>query len=163
MKCDSCQVNPATIQVTTLQNGKKVQLYLCEQCAGKHSYTPAYDPLDDFFQSLLNVNKTNTQKQNTEVYCPMCHMAYSEFKKKGKAGCSHCYNIFGDSMSFLLKQIHGTTKHVGKVPAIAGKHVVRQRTIEILKKELKRAINEEAFEEAAELRDQIRALEKEGK
>ncbi|MNH40899.1 UvrABC system protein B [compost metagenome] len=57
--------------------------------------------------------------------------------------------------------MHGSTSHVGKIPKRAGAQIVFRRQIDELKQELQQSITQEEFEKAAELRDQIRKLEKE--
>lgn len=161
VKCDRCKVNPATIQVTTVQDGKKVQSFLCSQCAAETSHSHVSNPFDDFFKSILDVPKSSEyQKVINQVTCPMCKTTYNEFKKNGKAGCGHCYKVFEDSMAYILKQIHGTTDHVGKLPEVAGEAMKKKKNLQTLKQRLQEAIQTEAFEEAAQLRDEIRALEK---
>jgi protein arginine kinase activator len=48
---------------------------------------------------------------------------------------------------------------MGKIPARAGSFVRIKKEVEKLREELQRKVAEEAFEEAAELRDKIRKLE----
>ena len=64
-----------------------------------------------------------------------------------------------DSLTPLFRRVQGTTQHTGKVPKRAGGKLSVKREIEKLKAELHQAVQEEAYEKAAELRDRIRALE----
>ena len=91
-------------------------------------------------------------------------------------GCSNCYAAFGSYLIPLLRRIHGSAIHTGKLPA--GKFpsgVVKteplkkvqiktraKSTLSDLKDELQEAIRLENFEQAAKLRDKIRELEKKG-
>lgn len=88
-------------------------------------------------------------------------MTYSQFSKIGRFGCSSCYKYFGDRLDPLFKRVHGNTVHVGKVPKRSGGRIQLKRKIDDLKLELQQRIQQEEFEEAAQLRDQIRTLEKE--
>ena len=92
--------------------------------------------------------------------CPHCGLTYADFRKSGRLGCAQCYYTFKDSLSSLLKRVHGSSEHVGKVPALAGKEVAVSRTLKELREKLHRSIQKEEFEEAAKLRDRIRELEK---
>ncbi len=162
VKCDRCKVNPATIQVKTIQDGNKVDMYLCQQCAAETGHSTMNNPFEDFFKSLLDLSKENQKsKVKAEVICPMCNMTYKDFRKIGKVGCANCYRVFDDEINYVLKRIHGSTGHVGKIPEIAGETIKRKREINRLKEALKKAIETEAYEDAVELRDQIKALEKE--
>ena len=88
-------------------------------------------------------------------------MTADEFRREGRVGCKECYNYFGDYMPSLLRRIHGSTVHNGKVPKKGHEQLKVRRQIDELREKLKIAINEEDFEQAAVLRDQIRALEAE--
>ena len=56
-------------------------------------------------------------------------------------------------------RMHGTAEHVGKVPASAGEEAQRQGRLARLRRDLKRAVDQEDFEQAAALRDHIRQEE----
>ena len=63
-----------------------------------------------------------------------------------------------------LKRVHGSTKHVGKVPNSAPIMVVNtENTVESLRMELNRLVSEERYEEAAVIRDKIKKMEGESK
>ena len=74
-------------------------------------------------------------------------------------GCSECYTTFKRSLASLLKRIHGSTHHLGKAPATLGKPAKSRSELLEIKRRLERAIEMEEFEEAAQLRDEIRHLE----
>jgi protein arginine kinase activator len=60
----------------------------------------------------------------------------------------------------VLKRLHnGATEHIGKVPGSINESYQVKRQIEALRQDMKVAIEEERFEDAASLRDQVRALE----
>jgi protein arginine kinase activator len=87
-------------------------------------------------------------------------MTYSQFSKLGRFGCSSCYKYFNDRLDPLFKRVHGSTVHTGKVPVRVGGQIRTKRQIEDLKRHLQDSINQEEFEHAAQLRDQIRELER---
>ena len=89
-------------------------------------------------------------------------MTAGEFRKLGRVGCSNCYEYFSDYMPGLIKRIHGNSRHTGKVPVRGEAKLAEKQNIVLLREELQRAIQEEHFERAAELRDEIRVLEQEG-
>mgnify|MGYP003298086663 CR=1 FL=1 len=84
-------------------------------------------------------------------------MTRSEFLASGKIGCASCYTAFESSMTPLLKKIHLTTTHTGKVMGKAGN--VSENRIDLLKAQLKEAIDKEEYEKAARLRDEIKEME----
>jgi protein arginine kinase activator len=92
--------------------------------------------------------------------CPICGIAWSEFKKNGVMGCPHDYEQFVGSLMPLLKRAHeGATEHHGKVPQNRRQEEVeKSRTLARLRKDLEKAIALEHYEAAARLRDQLREL-----
>ena len=62
-------------------------------------------------------------------------------------------------MDPILKNIQGSNRHEGKYPQKAGAGLQRSKKIEKLRLELSKAIEDEEYENAAGLRDQIRELE----
>ena len=96
-----------------------------------------------------------------------CGTSLQEFRASGRLGCAHCYAAFDQSLRELLRRVHGATRHAGwrPVPAEAGPAGRPEGAgdlaarLDALRGELARAVAAEAFESAAALRDQIRALE----
>src|SRR5262249_27897604 len=93
------------------------------------------------------------------VQCSNCGMHYSTFKETGRLGCAECYSSFAIKLRPLLRRIHGSTRHVGKLPAREGDHVSPARQVQRLHDELQRAVEREEFERAAEIRDRIKKAE----
>ena len=158
MLCEKCGKNNATVMYTQIINGQKSTLNICSACASGES-------IFDNFGSLLNFG-VRPSAQNT--VCPVCNMTLSEFSRKGKAGCGECYNTFRSHAGAMLRKIHGSAKHINVQESDAPeKQEVKQETkpknpLEELKEQLKCAIAEENFEQAAVLRDKIREEEKKG-
>ena len=67
---------------------------------------------------------------------------------------------FEQELEPSLRRIHGNRQHVGKIPLRGGEKVLWRRQIEGLKQRLQEAVAREEYEEAAEIRDQIKNLEK---
>ena len=83
-----------------------------------------------------------------------------EFNRLGKFGCPDCYEAFKEEIPPLLRRIHGHSKHVGKVPN-RGTGVFRTAThVKRLRQHLQKLVQEERYEEAAKVRDEIRALQR---
>jgi len=171
MYCDYCKNKPATVHLTKIINGQKTELHLCEDCAkqsGEINWFNTFS-LNDFFQPfsvndllsgfLEGVGQSNAEANYAAIKCERCGMTYEQFKRTGMLGCSQCYKAFADELIPLIKRIHGNVKHVGKVPRKAGGELRVRREIERLKEELDKAVKDEAFEKAAELRDKIKELE----
>ncbi|MEC0371270.1 UvrB/UvrC motif-containing protein [Paenibacillus chibensis] len=170
MLCQECGKRPATLHFTKIVNGEKNEFHICETCArekgemlpgtsGGFSIHSLLSGLLDF--ETAGKGAASSVKAPQSQRCEECGMTYSQFSKIGRFGCSSCYKYFGDRLDPLFKRVHGNTVHVGKVPKRSGGRIQLKRRIDDLKLELQQRIQQEEFEEAAQLRDQIRNLEKE--
>lgn len=167
MICERCHKNEATVHTVQIINGEKIEHYYCQNCANE---TGIDNPISfqDIFQGLLNFGmpkqgEMNGVYRNSSAKCPNCGMSYDDFRRDGKFGCSECYEAFEPYIMGSLKSIHGDNSHKGKVPKRNGGDFLRKHELEELKRRLVDAISKEEFEEAAVLRDRIKALEGDGK
>ncbi|MFH1593673.1 MAG: UvrB/UvrC motif-containing protein [Candidatus Omnitrophota bacterium] len=163
MQCDICHEKEATVHLTEIINNKVTKLHLCEVCAREKSdEMEEHFGLADLLSGLADFAPVVEQKEETftKVKCSSCGFTFQNFRKMGRLGCTKCYDVFKDQLNPLLRKIHGSESHIGKVPRKNGE--VRDKTALVadLKARLDSAIKKEEFEEAARLRDQIRALEK---
>ncbi len=168
-KCLRCS-NQATLHITELKGGKSLSLHLCETCARDYLSTVEVGGIPDDF--ALSAPKPpaesggGEEEETTEVgarSCPYCGITFKQFRSQGRLGCPRDYEIFHDELVPLLESIHGETQHVGKFPPRVSETSRRQFELVRLKSELKTAIEEEQYEQAAQLRDQIRQLDAEPK
>ncbi len=160
MLCDICHKNEATVHLTEIIDNQITELHLCEECARqKGAQMEQHFGLADLLAGLADLGQQFEVKGKAEVKCPNCGLTYQDFRRIGRLGCSECYQAFKDSLGILLKRIHGSTQHLGRTPAKAAVAVQKRPEIDMLRTKLQRAIEMEEFEEAARLRDKIRALE----
>jgi protein arginine kinase activator len=162
MKCDSCN-KPATVHLTEIKHGKKLEKHLCEQCAAQNeglpvkSHTPINELLTNFVMAHSGLQK------DLGLACEKCSITWAEFRQSGLFGCSNDYQTFEKDLTPLLQRAHeGATHHVGKVPTRRGGTGVpmkRQVDLTKLRKELAKAVEAEDYERAAKIRDQIRQAE----
>lgn len=161
MKCQRCNKNEANTHLTKIINGVKKEIYLCEQCAENSQeiigFKMGFDhDIENFFSGFLGgVQKKSLHQQKR---CEKCGMGVDELLGRGKPGCASCYRTFSDILMKPLKQIHGANKHIGKIPLRAGEGVRKATEIDRLANELNKAVMEQNFEHAAELRDRIKEL-----
>jgi protein arginine kinase activator len=164
MLCQNCQQRTANVYFTKVVNNNKIELYLCENCARESSQFNFGMPLNinNFFGGLMGVDGSS-QYMNPiapqKIICTKCEMSYEEFQKTGKLGCDNCYEIYSERLSPLLRRLHGSIKHTGKVPSKISKTMKASKEIEKLKELLNRAIQDEEYEKAAEIRDKIKSVE----
>ncbi|NLT94084.1 MAG: hypothetical protein GXW85_00855 [Clostridia bacterium] len=165
MFCEECEKRPANVHITKIVNGHKVEKHLCEQCAKKQQDVVGFTLFPDFsfanfFSSMLDMDHISSRNNINQVKCDKCSMTYSQFAKLGRFGCDRCYDLFGNGLEQILKRIHGNVQHTGKIPKRAGKAIRFKNELERYKMELQKAVLNEEYEKAAELRDKIKELEK---
>jgi len=113
--------------------------------------------MDSFFGSLFDMVESSKMEIDR---CPKCHITFQDFQRSGLLGCSYCYEYFSKSLIPTIKRVQGGLLHTGKIPKNASQEVVSRRKVDELKLRLKELIQEENFEEAAKVRDEIQELKK---
>jgi protein arginine kinase activator len=170
MLCERCGKNEAKIHYTEIKDKGMTTRHLCESCAAALGLdaTPAVSPaaaaaaapLADF---LAQMGKAIASESAAAAgTCPSCGLTLADFKRTGRLGCGRCWSAFEGNLRGLLRKLHGGTQHVGKVYLPPDpSETDRVQRITSLRRSLQRAVDEEDFERAAALRDQIRRLETE--
>ena len=158
MKCQICKKREATVHLTEIEGKEKREIHLCEECAReKTGLLPKQISLGELFLSLVQQQDREGAKLLRKT-CPNCGISYLEFKTGGRLGCSRDYEVFEEALMPLIERLHQSTRHVGKTPSRAGESVARENELMRLRRELDKAVQNEDYEKAAELRDKIRAL-----
>lgn len=168
MLCEKCNKNNASVFYEENINGKKRSFALCEECAaelkksgelsfgdGFFSFPHSASLHDNLFGTLFGLPHAGT----SEKVCPSCGSTIYDLKKTGKVGCGECYKTFSSELGRTIHQIHGNSKHIGKAPKAFSEKHKKENELSSLKTKLREAIEKEAFEEAAKLRDRIRQVE----
>lgn len=162
MLCDECGNHPACVHVIKVLNGEKSEKHLCENCAastGELCFAPGiHFSVNDLVKALFS--QEQDEAVDSEIKCPNCGMDFADFGRSGKIGCNACYTIFHEQLEPVLRRVHGTGCHTGKVPRKAGTDVKLRLQVKGLRQDLERSVQREDYEHAAQLRDQIRTLEK---
>ena len=160
MKCENCGKNEVTFVYQSNINGQVTEKHLCSECAEKLGYTQRlaaqhqrmmqgfgsfFDGgfLEDFFSpmpSLLNRRGWLLEDPFDDFFADM--------------------PALGPAKQETARQ---EEKKDGLVDHEEQGRFARMRQMNALRMEMKKAVHQENFERAAELRDQIRALEAEHK
>jgi protein arginine kinase activator len=163
MQCEECEERAATVHFTKIVQGEKSEFHLCEVCAREKgdllNQTTAGFSLNSLLSGLLNFDSAGASTTVAPPRCSTCGLTYSQFSQVGRFGCADCYSHFESRLEPLLRKVHGSTTHIGKVPQRTGGKMKTKRRLEELRTQLRNAIQSEKFEEAADLRDKIRELE----
>ncbi|MGQ0614236.1 MAG: UvrB/UvrC motif-containing protein [Planctomycetaceae bacterium] len=153
--CQSCGKREAKIHFTEIKDSKKTELHICEQCAHEKNMVLAFPSL---LSSIMKEGGPGPRAESDPVpaACPACSLAYGEFKAKGRLGCPTCYDVFAPVLIPLLEKVHGKSAHCGRVPDRLRRQIETRQEVRTLEESLKRAIEDEDYEEAAILRDKLR-------
>lgn len=164
MKCQRCE-KPATFHITELTGPEPVEVHLCETCAKTYLSqsadpdAPAEPSLAGVLAKQLKLGQAAEDLEKLDQRaCPQCGITFFEFRNQGRLGCPHDYVFFQKELLPLIANIHGETRHTGKRPR-GGKSTDSQSEIIRLRREMKQAIEKEHYEQASQLRDEIRRLE----
>lgn len=159
MKCQKCP-KQATLHITEVVNDDHYEeLHLCEECAQKYIHEPQQGTGSAKGVEAEAVEDSDETTALNQRECPVCGLKFVEFRNSGRLGCPHDYQEFHDELTPLLENIHGETKHSGKTPRRLPQNKQTQSELIQLRKQLQQAVNREAYEDAARLRDKIRNLE----
>jgi len=157
--CQHCNQAKATVHITDTLPEKR-ERHLCDDCAEKEGVIVKQHPqttnaiLQEFIKHKSGLAGVDDRS------CPKCGITFREFRLKGQLGCPHDYEAFRPVLEPLIERAHdGATQHIGKVPSTAGALVRKNTDLLRLKCELQAAVDQENYEQAAQLRDQIEKLE----
>ena len=180
MLCENCNKREANVRYSENINGVKKELHLCNQCSQNLGITdkvdfrmPTFD-FSNFFGSFLEDFSTPdfmpSLSELKQLKCDSCGFSFNDIVNTGRYGCANCYDIFEDRMDPILKKLQGANRHNGRLGKISDNNVKFEKSVEsakkmdnrldILQEDLKKAIKEERYEDAAKIRDEIKNEEK---
>jgi protein arginine kinase activator len=156
-KCGRCSKS-AVLHITELRHGEVQALHLCEACA-KSYLSQAPNGAPEEMPAGAEAESGEDLDEIDQRACPNCGITFKEFRAQGRLGCPHDYIAFEDELLPLLENIHGETEHCGKIPKRAPGSSQQQFQLIKLRHELRTAVEEERYEDAAQIRDAIRQVE----
>lgn len=161
MRCNSCNEREAVVHLTSIVDSAVTQVHLCERCAAEKGVeTTVSLPTTPLGALIKAAQQQLPGPVRDGATCTVCGLTLKEFRATGRLGCQSCYGAFEQPLKDLLKRVHASAVHMGRryePPRPEAQQ--RQNSLLELRAALKRAIEEEQFEKAASLRDQIRGLE----
>ncbi len=159
MICDLCKAAEAKVFLTEIVEGKMKKVNLCDSCSkAKNVDDPTGFALTDLLVGLGAAQEIERGSGSAQR-CPGCGFSQADFKKTGRLGCAQCYETFAEGLNSLLKAMHKGTTHTGKVPARIVRQLERDTALKTLQRDLQKAVADENYESAAQIRDQLRQLE----
>jgi len=166
MMCENCRKNSATTYYKQNINGKVTEMFLCEECAKKLGVNNS-GMFDSFANSFFNdfggfdflmPEFTRAYELGQEKKCE-CGTTFSKIAKTGLVGCEKCYETFKNELASSLRKMHGNVRHKPRELKKTATVLSPEDEVKQLKNKMAQAIKEENFEEAARLRDEIKARE----
>lgn len=169
MDCQDCP-HDKSVQLTKIVQGKLTKAVVCGDCPKRSPLEGAVGSSEGSFSLQTFLDGIKPAKAPPEPVvttpavpdCPDCKLSFEEFRKTGRLGCHRDYEVFRAALLPLIAKIQHATSHTGQVPVRAARRLEREAALESLNARLAEAVATEGYEEAAVLRDQIRAHEAEG-
>ena len=180
MLCDNCGKKSANVRYSENINGVKKEMHLCEECSRKLGITDKMDfrmpslDFSNFFGSFLEDFSTPDfmplLNEVKLIKCDSCGSTFDDIINTGRYGCANCYDVFEDRMDPILKKLQGANRHNGRLGKISDNNIKFERKeeqknqsnsdnkLEKLQNDLKQAIKEERYEDAAKIRDEIKKM-----
>lgn len=164
--CHDCHQREAVVHLTEVVGASVNTVHLCGQCASARGIAAdgTAGPLGAFLTTISPTAGMPEAPHGETLACPECDATLASIRASGRVGCPTCWVAFGRPLRDLARRLHGATRHVGDRyedpaahPDAPGRR--RQRALDALRRALAAAIEHEEFEEAAVLRDRLKALE----
>ncbi|MBN2401482.1 MAG: UvrB/UvrC motif-containing protein [Spirochaetes bacterium] len=160
MLCDNCDNSDAVFHFTDFSNDSRNEIHLCMNCAKNIK-------LNSLHQNDMQLIKEN-ERTNGEggIICINCGLTTKELIYSGRPGCPSCYKYFNSVFNTIsannIKKYSGKKPSnyieimdIGHVPALNESQIGLSNSEAHLDEELKRAVIEERYEDAAKLRDKL--------
>lgn len=157
LECSECK-KPIAVRYIEISGYTMTQISMCADCP-------------ELQRRLYGTNARElvaNQSPGAELECGNCGTTLEEVRRGHSLGCSECYNVFGDVLLaemqasrrisprlFPLKK--GAPIHIGRAPGESLTINLSSR-LSALNETLKETLKREDYEQAAWLRDQIKAL-----
>jgi len=158
---------PKSIHITDLNENAVTDTHLCEECGINYSKNILHVKLPSItpssLDSLINLidNITNLDVSVVHRKCT-CGSTYKNIVEKSRFGCAKCYTTFRELAIELFGRCQDGLKHTGKVPSTWEDDILNETTkekIRKLKEKIRKAVEIENYEVAAELKKMIEDLE----
>lgn len=157
MECSECK-KAIKVRYTEIVGDSITHTSMCSDCPELQKRLYGINPQD------LVINQTG----NANLECGNCATTLVEIRRGHRLGCPECYSVFGDVLllemqagnrlpSRFLANKKNLPLHIGRSP---GEKLTVNPSLRLLalNEALKETLNREDYEQAALLRDQIKAL-----
>jgi len=170
MNCSHCEKGEVAYRFTTIPkgSGEPVTKDLCLSCAAELSpYIAKAIPkqsvnqlLEELLKQQVSMEGGTTPEQILPDIppCGECGLEFAKYKATLMLGCANCYIAFGEHLAQDIRRLQGTDHHGATPPGTKETPLDRQSRLAAMRAELQDCIENEDFQRATYLRDQIKAL-----
>ena len=160
MKCENCGKNEVTFVYQSNINGKVEEKHLCSQCAQKLGYTQRIAAHNQrMMQNFFGENSLFGSSFFDDFFSPMPRL----MGRMSRMLEDPFDDFFADMPALSPHQQEQEEQKTQKQDDLVGKEeqsrFAYMRQLNALKLEMKKAVHQENFERAAQLRDEIHQLE----
>lgn len=167
MLCQKCHKNLATVRYAEVVDGKVTDVHLCSECMMKHQEEAATGfnlsgPAPSPRHAALEGQRVGGEQEDAAAQHRMCSACGAQLKyvlQTGEVGCPQCYENFAEQLEPVLRAAHTALRHRGRVPYRSDAREALRAELQTKRALLRTALKMENYEEAAELRDEIKKLD----
>ncbi|WP_161488117.1 UvrB/UvrC motif-containing protein [Sedimentisphaera cyanobacteriorum] len=149
-------------------NGKQREVHFCEKCV-QETLSEALNggSLSEMMGKLIGSvspeaggeEKTKSPAEQKNYECPVCGETYSGFTRDTLLGCPEDYFVFSNKISDVLSNTEiENPVHSGKLPSKSLEDTVNENIRQTLNIRIEKALENEDYESAAQIRDRLRSL-----
>ena len=166
MNCKLCFKEEPTHLFRCIIGNTSTDLFLCSECIKKVAGNS--EPLGLIGEEIIS--EDNALGLNEDVVrnmigmqCSNCGTSLEEVGGLGKFGCESCYELFSDLIATADMKIDEKEKKLREKVGGNFEKTIECGKIEVMKRQMDRAIKMEKYEDAAKIRDEIQQIEKDEK
>ncbi len=170
MLCEKCKIKKATVFYTELD---RTRHSLCAGCASAikgekvgylgiaDSENVGFSPISYLYELAHNENLMYYCNDDVDspLTCRECSISVSDVLKRGYLNCPDCYAAFSMCPQTNCYGDEEYQKASAQMPHRYSQKLERKQRLELLRGNLRAAIEREDFELAAELRDEIKRMD----
>lgn len=160
MICEHCD-DTATVHFIEALGDNHREIHLCNACARKAGLLlPEATPglgLEQVIKSFIQAHVGEIVGEASQKSCGCCGLTYLDFRAQSRLGCAHDSVVFADPLRQTVIRSQGASRHVGKQPRRFTSPAFAEHALR-LRAEFRDAVDHEAYERAAQLRDQLREI-----
>ncbi len=143
-RCEICDEREGQIRVFKYIGKQKTEIFVCKQCLFLVGLKEQLGQGQIEFES----------ERGLEHSCPACGWKLGDIVRTGLLGCPKCYETFAAEVHPIMEHFHGSLRSRTII------NDTDEGNISILQWQLRKAIAEERFEDAASIRDMLMKMKK---